>query len=415
VSGNGKPTALLLAPEPPYPLIGGGALRAGSILHYLAQHYTVDAIFFRECGAPWPGDHLPAGLIRRFEVIDLPFHSRRTAVKLFRNLKRLIRRTPPLIDRFSGFDAQVTAAAQGNIYDLGVIEHFWCAPYVHQLAPFCRRLVLDLHNIESVWHERCAIAIRESLSMTTAHRLFRDACVALEKTYFPHFSLLLATSEYDAEHVRRILPGARVSVYPNTIPLTPQPVCCEREEIVLSGTFDYEPNRIAVRFFREQIWPVLRRRWPRLIWRLVGRNPESIRAHVGGDDRIVCSGPVAEAVPELAAAKVAVVPLLSGSGTRLKIIEAWAAGRPVVSTRLGAEGLPAIHAQNIFLADSASEFADAVSALLESASLRQSLGTAGRLVYENCLTWNRAWDLLSGVLDQPKGSEFTTPDSRTAV
>jgi glycosyltransferase involved in cell wall biosynthesis len=235
--------------------------------------------------------------------------------------------------------------------------------------------------------------------MMAAHRRFRDACLDLEKAYFPEFSMLLATSEEDARHVRQILPTARVAIYPNTIPLVPQPLCEERNEIVFSGTFDYEPNRIAVRYFRQQIWPELRRRWPGLIWRLVGRNPESITAYTGGDDRIVCSGPVTDAVRELAAAKVAIVPLLSGSGTRLKIIEAWAAARPVVSTPLGAEGLPAVHLENILLADSASDFAKAVSALLDSADLSRKLGAGGRSTYQDRLTWNRAWDILSGVLD----------------
>ena len=400
MSGNAKPTALLIAPEPPYPLIGGGAQRAGSLLHYLAERYVVDAIFFREHGAPWPGDHLPAGLVRRLEVIDLPFHSRKAPHKFFRNAVRLLRRRPPLVDRFSGHESRVRSAVDGQKYDLGLIEHFWCAPYVRQIGSCCKRLVLDLHNIESVWHERSAAAVPESLSLVTAHRMFRDACVNLEREYFPHFNLLLATSDQDAEQVRRILPGAPVSVYPNTIPWVPRPEKLEREELVMSGSFDYEPNRVAVRFFRNQVWPLLRKQWPGLMWRLVGRNPESIRSHIEGDDRIVCSGFVPDALPELAKAKVAIVPLLSGSGTRLKIVEAWAAATAVVSTALGAEGLPITNQDNILLADSAADFADAVSALLQSAPLRQRIGDAGRQVYENHLTWNRAWDILSSVLQR---------------
>jgi glycosyltransferase involved in cell wall biosynthesis len=95
-----------------------------------------------------------------------------------------------------------------------------------------------------------------------------------------------------------------------------------------------------------------------------------------------------------------VVPLLSGSGTRLKIIEAWAAGTAVVSTSLGAEGLPARHGENILLADSPESFASMVTLLLESPLERQRIGRAGREQYERDLTWNAAWAALDRQLEQ---------------
>jgi glycosyltransferase involved in cell wall biosynthesis len=106
----------------------------------------------------------------------------------------------------------------------------------------------------------------------------------------------------------------------------------------------------------------------------MGRNPDSVRKHTHGDSRIELVGPVQDAIQEIAKAKIAVVPLLSGSGTRYKIVEAWAAGVPVVSTTLGAEGLPVRHGENVILADNAAEFASALCALLESSDLREYLG-----------------------------------------
>ena len=116
---------------------------------------------------------------------------------------------------------------------------------------------------------------------------------------------------------------------------------------------EYHPNRSAVRFFRREVWPLLRNRQPDLVWRLVGKNPDAVRAFTSGDSRIEVSGEVEDAVRELAKAEVAVVPLLAGSGTRLKILEAWAAGTPVVSTTIGAEGLPVRDGQHLLLADGA--------------------------------------------------------------
>jgi glycosyltransferase involved in cell wall biosynthesis len=103
---------------------------------------------------------------------------------------------------------------------------------------------------------------------------------------------------------------------------------------------------------------------------------------------------VDDAVLELARAKVAVVPLLAGSGTRLKILEAWAAGVPVVSTFLGAEGLPVRAGEHLLLADGAADFVEAVSRLLASKELRRKVGMAGRLLLEKEFTWETAWKSL---------------------
>jgi glycosyltransferase involved in cell wall biosynthesis len=385
-----KPRALFLAPEAPYPLAGGGALRSASLLEYLAQHYTVDAVVFHT-----PGERVefPPGRIDRLLTIELPRHSKQPAVRSIRNGIRLLRRTPPLVERFSGFGAPIAAFVAGRPpYDLAVVEHFWCAPYLEQIAPHCRHTILDLHNIESAWHLACGKASDWPHSL--AHEVFRRAALDLERCWLPRYSLLLATSMEDAGRVRRIAPQARVAIYPNTIPFIDCPPREEPDVIVFSGTLEYEPNRTAVRYFAAKIWPALREKWPDLKWRLVGRHPEAVEKYVQGDSRIERTGAVEDAIPHLAAAKVAVVPLLSGSGTRLKIIEAWAAGTPVVSTSLGAEGLPAVNGENILLADDANSFAAAISKLLSSPSERERLGRAGRYRYERELTWNSAWGAL---------------------
>jgi glycosyltransferase involved in cell wall biosynthesis len=156
----------------------------------------------------------------------------------------------------------------------------------------------------------------------------------------------------------------------------------------------YHPNISAVRFFRRQVWPRLRQRWPALVWRLLGKNPEAVRRWTSRDPRIEVHGPVCDAVQELAHAKVAVVPILAASGTRLKILEAWAAGLPVVSTLLGVEGLPVENGCHVLLADQGADFAEAVSRLLESRDLQQKLGQAGRRLLESRFTWEKAWESL---------------------
>jgi glycosyltransferase involved in cell wall biosynthesis len=387
-----RPRALFLAPEAPYPLAGGGALRSASLLHYLARSYDVDVIVFRQPGAADPAAQFPAGLVRHVAVIDLPVNRPTRAARGVRNAIRVARRVPPLVDRFSGFDSQLAAAVSGQRYTIGVIEHFWCAPYWKQVAPVCDQTVLDLHNIESVLHARCAEC--ESGAAAVAHRVFARAALALERAWLPGFSRILAPSECDAELVRARAPLARIAVYPNAIPLPASPGGSRDHAVVFSGNLEYHPNQSAVRFFRREVWPLLRERWPELVWRLVGKNPGGVRQWTRGDPRIEVRGAVADAIEELGGAQVAVVPILAGSGTRLKILEAWAAALPVVSTTLGAEGLPVENGCQLLLADSGPAFADAVSRLLRSDQLRAEVGCAGRRLLENRFTWEKAWETL---------------------
>ena len=387
-----RATALMLAPETPFPLTGGGALRTASLLQYLAGKYAVDLIVFRQPGAPDPRQALPDKLVQRIVVIDLPANRRSMAARALRNAVRVARSVPPLVDRFSGFDREIADAVEGRRYRLGVIEHFWCAPYGGLISKVCEKTILNLHNIESVLHRRCAQSERSPAGLV--HRVFGEASLRLEREWLPRFSSVLATSATDAELARAIAPAARVAVYPNAIPLVPLPQRENCQAIVFSGNMEYHPNRSAVRYFRREIWPRLRQRWPDLVWRLVGKNAAAVRPFTKGDPRIEVSGEVEDAVRELARAQVAVVPLLAGSGTRLKILEAWAAGTAVVSTSVGAEGLPVRDGEQILLADGPAAFAEAVSRLLACREMRDRVGKAGRLLMEKEFTWEIAWQNL---------------------
>ena len=392
MADSSRPRALLLAPDAPYPLAGGGALRTASLLHYLARSYAVDLILFRQSGDPDPSVFVPNGLVERVSVVDLPAHRRSGASRGFRNAWRLLRRVPPLIDRFSGFQQAVARAMEDRQYAVGVVEHFWCAPYWEQISSRCDRTVLDLFDIESVWHERCARVERGAVRF--AHGVFARASAELERKWFPCFSEILTTSPEDARQVLALTPEARTTVYPNAIPQRPVPNAKKDDAIVFAGNLEYHPNISAVRFFRQEVWPILRERWPALVWRLVGKNPQAVAAWTGGDPRIQLSGPVEDAVAEMARARIAVVPVLAGSGTRLKILEAWAAELPVVSTPLGAEGLPVEDGRHLLLAETAVKFAEAVTRLLESETLRADLGRAGRCLLEKQFTWEKAWENL---------------------
>ena len=384
-----RPRALFLAPEAPYPPAGGGALRSASLLQYLAGRYRLDLIVFRESGSPDPASLVPAGLFGDVLVLDLKWHSRTRLARLTRNLDRIRRGVPPLADRFSGFGPSIDAFVREKHYQLAVIEHLWCAPYWEQIAHRSQTVVLDAHNVESALMEQYAAL--ESWPMPFLLRRFRQAWLTLEKRWLPRFSLILAASGPDAAALADLAPSTRICVYPNSLPLVPLPEVEEELAIVFSASFDYPPNWDAVQYFHARIWPLLRNRYPDLVWRLAGKNPGAVTRALRRDPRIEILGPVEDAMVELARARVAIVPLRSGSGTRFKILEAWAAGRAVVSTTIGAEGLDAVDGEHLLLGDTPERFADAVSALLDSADLRGRLGRAGRRLYEERYTWESAW------------------------
>ena len=366
-------------------------MRSGSLLHLLARRRTVHLVTFRQPGSPDPSSSLPPDLADPLTVINLPYHKKGAPTRVRRNAARLLRGVLPLTDRFAQASVrdEVFRAIQGKRYDVAVIEHFWCAPYLTMLRECADCVILDLHNIESVLHEGCART--EPWPQKAAHHRFAALARNMEREWIGRFDMVFVPSEADRQRVIELAPAACVEIYPNAIPLREQPSVEEENVIAFSGNWEYHPNLTAVKFFQSRIWPRLRREDPELRWRLIGQNEGAIRRFTSGDPRIELTGPLDDPITELAKARLVVVPLLSGSGTRVKILEAWAAGRPVVSTSIGAEGLAAGDGDNIRLADGETPFAKAVLELLRDKKERGRLGTEGRRTYEREGSWPAAW------------------------
>jgi glycosyltransferase involved in cell wall biosynthesis len=382
---DGSEWALVLAPEPPYPVAGGGAVRTASLCQFLATRYRLHLVTF---GAV---RNIPEEFAAEVSWVDLPRHSKSWPARAARNASRLWRGVLPLSDRFAepACRAQVERAIAGRQYRVAVIEHFWCAGYRELVAERSEQVVLDMHNIESDLHARSAAT--ESWSAAWAHRRFTGLARRAERELLPQFHMVLAASEADRQRLRELAPGVRVAVYPNALRLRAPAPAVEEHCIAFSGNLEYHPNVAAIRFFAAEVWPILRERDQELRWRLIGKNEQAVERWVAGDSRIERTGPVDDALAELARVRVVVVPLLAGSGTRVKILEAWAAGRAVVSTRVGAEGLPAVHGENLLVADSPSEILEAVLVLLQDEALRRRLGEAGRRLVEEQFSWPAAW------------------------
>lgn len=372
--------ALIVCPEAPYPLRGGGAMRTAALLGYLARRYETDAILFREPGMPDPCASLPAGLVRESLLVELPRHSKTALARISRNAVRAARRAPPLNDRFSGFDREIAGFASRRRYDLCVLEHFWTAGYADTLRPYAGRLVLDLHNVESELYQRWSRTSQWPVS--ALHRRFASAASDLERELLPKFDMVLSPA-----------PVGNARVYPNTI-LSRDPGNPAREHrLVFSANFDYLPNREGLDWFARNVWPNLGERYRDLRWLLAGRNPPPNL----DPRRIDTTGEVEDMLPHLAASQVAIVPILSGSGTRVKILESWMAGVPVVSTAIGAEGLPARDGEHLLIADSPSGFERAIAAILDDPALASRLAGNGRRIFLEEFTWEAGWTILASL------------------
>ena len=197
------------------------------------------------------------------------------------------------------------------------------------------------------------------------------------------------TSSRDEDFVRRVLPGARTAVVPNAVDLqrfAPTAGGADRGSLLFFGEIGYYPNTDALHFFLRDVLPRLRRSHPSIRLVIVGPSvPKAIQRYASAD--VIVTGAVADVRPYLEAARAVIVPLRVGGGTRLKILEAMAMAKPVISTRLGAEGLGVTGGRDILLADDPASFADQVRRVLDDADLATQLGSAARRMVETEYDW----------------------------
>jgi glycosyltransferase involved in cell wall biosynthesis len=234
--------------------------------------------------------------------------------------------------------------------------------------------VLDVHNIE---HD---VLRQMARSGSVARRLFN----LLEYRKFRHEEIeawngagrCIATSALDAAVIERHI-GRTVPVIPNGVDLdyfaAPPPLETGDTDIVFTGAMRYRPNSEGAIWFVERVLPLIHRELPDARFSIVGADPPAAVRALADRWGVMVTGTVDDVRPWLQAAHIVVVPLLSGGGTRLKLLEAFAGSRPVVSTRIGAEGIEVRDDHELLLADEPERFARAVIALARAPELRARL------------------------------------------
>jgi len=281
--------------------------------------------------------------------------------------------------------AEVQRAATEGPVDLLQVEYLQMAPVARHVA--AARRVLDLHNVESALVRSYARVGRGPRGLVAHAEAI--ALRAMERAVIPSFDTVVVVSERERH---RLPPGAGdVIVCPNgrdPDPSGPLPPATTPTAAFVA-TLGWAPNVDAAVWFGQQVWPEVQRRCPDARLLLVGRDPaSSVRALASSSVEV--SGTVSDVRPYLAQARLAVAPLRSGGGTRLKILEALDLGRPVVATSVAVDGLEDLIGQGVVVADDPGSMIEAVTALLDDPERASALGLAGRDAVGARHTWDVA-------------------------
>jgi len=271
--------------------------------------------------------------------------------------------------------------------DVCVADFLNAVPNVPQGGPV--PVVLFEHNVEHmIWKRLAAVESRRlrrlvlELEWRKMRRFEAKACVAA--------ALTVAVSEQDRTLLARNAPAAHVVAVPTGVDTTYFAPAGRRESadgLVFTGSMDWYPNEDGMLHFLGDILPLIRREVPSAGLTVVGRGPSARLRQAAAAAGVRLTGRVDDVRPYVAEGAVYVVPLRVGGGTRLKIFEALAMGKAVVSTTVGAEGLPLKPGEHFVAADDPAVFARAVVSLLRDPGRRQALGIAGRHLVEQRYSW----------------------------
>jgi len=251
--------------------------------------------------------------------------------------------------------------------------------------------VVTFHDIESV-RSRRTFMVEKNLYRKLTILLNWLAVQTWEKQIIGKFDLCISVSPVDCGILKSKHAKAKIAVIPNgadTDSFSTLPLNHEEDNISFIGTMEYPPNKDAALYFCKQIFPIIKSKLPRAKFFIVGQNPDKELRELSSDLNVIVTGYVESVIPYYEKTSVVVVPLRAGGGTRGKILEAMALGRPVVSTSLGAEGLEVTDKENIMIADRPEDFATITVDLMRNGSFKSALIESARKFVESQHNWRK--------------------------
>lgn len=399
---------LFLDEEFPFPPNSGKRIRSFQLASYLARGNHVVYLAYGQ-----PDDMNATGLqAAGIETVAVPREIPPKSGPLFyaRLLANLAQRDPYIVtSHYSlAFQHLVHREVARHQPDVVICEWTPYAAFVRELTGI--KKVVSAHNVEyRIWeryYENAAPGPKRWY-IGQQMRKVKD----FEARALSWVDAATAVSELDAVGLKALCPSTRVAVVSNGVDLeyfTPQSVrtspSISPHKLVFVGSMDWRPNQDACVYCVEEILPRLRKHVPDVELALVGRNPPSFVQQLAQQPGVTVTGSVDDVRPYMAEAAVYVVPLRIGSGTRLKILDALAMAKGVVSTSVGAEGLNVEDGRHLLLADDAETFTAKVLELFANPSAAARLGQAGRQLVEEQYGWNALGQQLEEFLLQITGS-----------
>ena len=387
---------LFLSPTVPFPLTDGGRIRVFNLLKQIAEksEVTLLALETQTTDAEGVAELQQFGI----QVHLVPNAPTLPRVSFGTLLKAFFKRQPITVARYDvpTYRQKFRELITNETFDLVHYEMFHIAQFQTETD---LPSVLSQQNVDSaIWRRLCSETTNPFYKF--AYWTQQLAFQRYERVLSPKFDVVTCTSDIDATVFQQHCAEDAIEIIPNGVDVThylPDYSSEASAHLIYIGSMDWYPNEDAVAFFTDEVLPRIQEKVPDVAFSIVGGNPSTRVQKLAEREGVVVTGRVPEIKPYFAEATVFVVPLRIGSGTRLKILEALAMGKAIVSTTVGAEGLDLRDGEEIFIADEPIAFADAVTRLLTDSELRRRMGESGRIRVERDYDWRSIGEKLHGV------------------
>ena len=287
------------------------------------------------------------------------------------------------------FAAALTRQLATIKYDLIQVDAASMAVYTPLLVGH-KKIAVPNDSIALAYRNRLPILHRLSQKLRTRYLMY--LIERFEQRFYPQYDACVVVAEADRREIQRLCPGLRVHVIPRGVDLKefePQPEQEKEDQLVFTGTMDFEPNVDSVCWFVNEILPHIRNTRPKVTFEIVGRSPTNRVTALAQQPNVIVRGFVPNLRPYLAEAAVFVSPVRFGSGIKGKILEAMAMGKAIVTTSAGTSGIAALPGQDYLIANGAGHFAMAVLGLLEDRDRRRRLAESARAFVEKHYSWEQ--------------------------
>ena len=374
------------------PLDKGGKLRTWHLMRHLAQRHDITYLSFTDPGQRHEDRVGMREVCNTLETVPRTDPAKGTLAFYADAARHVVHPLPYAVGKYrsAAYAARARRFLDHGNFDVVVADFLPPVSNLPQKLPIPS--VLFTHNVEAeIWRrhaDNAANPLSRALMRQQWTRMLR-----FEREALARFDLVLAVSDADAQTFGRLYPGALrrdvhiVQTGVDTSYFTPSPGTERPAHLVFTGSMDWLPNEDGMLYFVRDILPRVRQVEPGVTVSIIGRAPTPAVKRLADDRGIRVTGRVEDVRPHVAEGQVYIVPLRIGGGTRLKIFEAMAMAKAVVSTTVGAEGLPVTPGRDILIADEPARFAQAVVHMIRDAESRRRIETAARQLVVEKYDW----------------------------